>query len=246
LQKTSKDNGFNKMSDLSRILVVLFIFSVILIVAVQALTLGKVSKILSLYSESLNETQENREVESVGQEKEYILRTNPVAKRMDGIYEKIMNREIVFDDLLIGVPLSAELLEDISEYNGLVRNLKGFFSDLAVKNMIALFELPRNPDGSLFAPDYRKIPEDVREYVEVITDLSLYKNSTELLCSDSRLAFIIYSEGGGSAGMWPYFWHTELIKDRKDIQEDLNRLFELTEKIILSLDEEYEKLYSMN
>jgi hypothetical protein len=43
--------------------------------------------------------------------------------------------------------------------------------------------------------------------------------------------------------MWPYFWHTEYLRDRDDIKEDLNRLFDLTERIITSLDKEYENIY---
>lgn len=63
-------------------------------------------------------------------------------------------------------------------------------------------------------------------------------NCTDLLKGDSRLAFIIYSEGGGSAGMWPYFWHTEYLRGHEDIKENLARLFDLAEKIITSLDKE--------
>lgn len=83
----------------------------------------------------------------------------------------------------------------------------------------------------------------MREYAEIITDLSLYKNCTELLCNDSRLAFIIFTEGGGSGGLWPYFWHTEYLNDYDNVKEDLNRLFDLVERIITSLDKEYESLY---
>jgi hypothetical protein len=64
-----------------------------------------------------------------------------------------------------------------------------------------------------------------------------------LLCNDSRLAFIIYSELGGSYGRWPFIWHTENLHDREDIKEDLSRLFDLTEEIITSLDKEYENIY---
>jgi hypothetical protein len=66
----------------------------------------------------------------------------------------------------------------------------------AIRTLIATFELkgPKYEDGKLYAPDYLDIPPDVREYAEIIADLSLYKNCTELLCNDSRLAFIIYVE----------------------------------------------------
>jgi hypothetical protein len=130
--------------------------------------------------------------------------------------------------------------EDIKEYNKLVSRLKGFFVEQAIRTLIVTFGLKgiKNEYGEIYAPNYLDIPSDVREYAEIIADLSLYKNCTELLCNDSRLAFIIYSEGGGSGGRWPYFWHTEWLSDHDDVKEDLKHLFGLVERIITSLDKE--------
>lgn len=44
------------------------------------------------------------------------------------------------------------------------------------------------------ALNYLELPAEVREYAEIVAELSLYKNCTELLCNDSRLVFIVYAE----------------------------------------------------
>jgi len=173
---------------------------------------------------------------------------NPEIYKIRDIYQQIINRQVVKEDYLIGISIDNQLMEDIREYNELIPRLKGFFSMQAVKTLIGVFELKgiKDEDGRIFAPEYLNIPPEVREYAEIIADLSLYKNCTELLCNDSRLAFIIYSEGGGSAGLWPYLWHTEYLREHEDIKEDLNRLFDLVERIIASLDKEYENIMKSN
>ncbi|HOQ76445.1 MAG TPA: hypothetical protein PK369_07765 [Thermoclostridium sp.] len=185
------------------------------------------------------------------QEQKISLMKNPDLDRIRYLQQQIIDREVIRDDCLIGLPIDDQLKADIREYNELVSSLKGFFAKQAVHVLITLFELDLgeyavDEDGSyfwLYTADYLNIPPDVREYVEIIADLSLYRNCTELLCGDPRLAFFIYNEGGGSGGMWPYFWHTEYLRGYEDKREDLDRLFNLVEGIIASLDRVYENSY---
>jgi hypothetical protein len=185
------------------------------------------------------------------QEQEIFLAMNPVLDKIRYLQQQIIDREVIKDDCLFGVPIDNQLKENIKEYNELVSGLKGFFAEEAVKELIALFELEvgeykiggDGPYFELYTPEYLDIPPDVREYAEIIADLSLYRNCSELLCNDSRLAFIIYNELGGSGGRWPFIWHTEYLEGH-DVKENLNRLFDLVERLITSLDELYENIVS--
>ncbi|HBN83606.1 MAG TPA: hypothetical protein DDZ89_07140, partial [Clostridiales bacterium] len=52
------------------------------------------------------------------------------------------------------------------------------------------------------------IPISFTELTERIAHHSLYENCTELFLDDPVLYPIIDKEAGGSAGQWPYWWHT--------------------------------------
>lgn len=234
-----------KKPGMKNIIIALILVVLIISLFVNYLILGKLSKITdNLHSQGLHPVSGGSDDISE-QEHGFIISINPDMHKIRHIFQQIIDREVIKEDSLVGLSIDNQLKDDIREYNSLVPELKGFFSDQAVKTLIALFELKdiKNEYGWIFAPNYLDIPPDVREYAEIIADLSLYKNCTELLCSDSRLAFIIYAETGGSSGLWPYFWHTEYLRDRDDVKEDLNHLFDLVERIITSLDKEYENIY---
>lgn len=224
------------------IIIVLTSIILTLSLATNFLVLSKLSKIQgNLNSQDSRPVWGESDSPISGQEQELFLQMNPALNKIKHIQQQIISREVIKDDELIGVSIDSKIIEDIKAYNELVPKLKGFFADQAVRLLRAFLE-QKSADDKLYAPDFLEIPSDIREYVEIITDLSLYRNCTELLRSDSRLAFIIYSEAGGSGGMWPYFWHTEYLRDNGDIQEGLDRLYELVEKIITALDKEYENL----
>lgn len=247
MQKISEQNKSSPKSlDMKNIIIALILVILILSLLINFLILSKLSKIPgNLHSQGWHPVWGSSDGIISEQEQELFLQMNPALDKIRHLHQQIIDREVIKDDSLIGVPIDNQLKEDIKEYNKLVPKLKGFFAEQAIRTLIGVFEL-KNEDGKAYygpnSLNYLEIPSDVREYVEIIADLSLYKNCTELLCNDSRLAFIIYVEGGGSAGMWPYFWHTEYLSDRDDVKEDLNRLFDLVERIITSLDKEYENL----
>lgn len=244
MQKISEENKSSPKSlDMKNIIIALILVILILSLLINFLILGKLSKIPgNLHSQDWYPVWGSSDGILSEQEQELFLQMNPALDKIRHIQQQIIDREVIKDDGLIGVSIDSQIKEDIKEYNKLVPKLKGFFAEQAIRELIGVFEL-KNEDGEIYAPNYLDIPSDVREYAEIIAGLSLYKNCTELLCNDSRLAFIIHAEGGGSVGRWPYFWHTEWLSDHDDVKEDLNRLFDLVERIITSLDKEYENIY---
>lgn len=244
MQKICEENkSSSKSLDMKSIIIALILVILIISLLINFLILGKLSKIsFNWDSQGWQPVQGSSDSTLSSQEQEFFLQMNPALDKIRHLHLQIIDREVIKDDSLIGVPINDKLREDIMEYNELVPRLKGFFAEQAVKTLIAHLELKIDRDG-LYAPDYLDIPSDVRGYAEIIAELSLYRNCTELLCNDSRLAFIIYSEAGGSGGRWPYVWHTELLNGYDYIKEDLNHLFGLVERIITSLDKEYENVY---
>ncbi len=246
-----KIDGENKLSprslDMKNIIILLILFILILSLVTNFLMLRKLAKIPDgMHFHGLHSDREGYDVETNQQALEPVLQLNPVLYEIMHLHQQIINREVIKDDCLINIPIEHELKEDIKEYNKLVSKLKGFFAERAIRTLIGVFELKNKNNGEYYKPNalnYLEIPSDVREYAERIAELSLYKNCTELLCNDSRLAFIISVEGGGSAGLWPYLWHTEYLRDYDNIKEDLSRLFDLVERIITSLQKEYENIY---
>lgn len=248
-----KINGGNKslskLLNMKSIIIALILVILILSLLANFMMLGKLSRITeNLNSQDKQQVSKGSDSSSASeQEQELYIKMNPVLYNIRHLRRQIIDREVIKDDSMIGVPIDNQIKEDIKEYNKLVAELKGFFAERAIRTLIGVFQLT-NEDGGTYRPNalnYLEIPSDVREYAEVIAGLSLYRNCTELLCNDSRLAFIISSEGGGSAGMWPYLWHTEYLRDFGHFQEDLNRLFDLVERIITSLDREYENFNYM-
>jgi hypothetical protein len=249
MQKISNENkSTRKPFGINNTVSVLILLVLVFSLFVNILILNKLSKIpgylLSQDAEPVSGSSDNITSE---QGQEIYLKMNPALDKIKYLQQQIIDREVIKDDCLIGVPIDNQLKEDIKEYNELVSYLKGFFAEQAVGTLVGVFQLDIESSGTyreLNALNYLDIPSDVREYAEIIADLSLYRNCTELLNNDSRLAFIISSEGGGSAGMWSSFWHTEYLRGHEDIKEDLNSLFDLVERIITSLDKLYENIVS--
>jgi hypothetical protein len=69
------------------------------------------------------------------------LQMNPVLDKIRYLQQQIIDREVIKDDCLIGVPIDNQLKENIKEYNELVSYLKGFFAEEAVRTLIAHLEL---------------------------------------------------------------------------------------------------------
>jgi hypothetical protein len=254
MHKMSEENKSTpRLLGMNNIVTAMILPVLIFSLLVNILILNKLSKIPGyLLSQDVKPASGSADSIISEQDQGLYLKMDPALDKIRYLQQQIIDREVIRDDCLIGVPIDNQLKEDIREYNRLVPGLKGFFAEQAIRTLIAVLELEIEDElvkrygganYELYAPDYPDIPSDVREYAEIIAELSLYRNCTELLSNDSRLAFIIYSEGGGSYGMWPSFWHTEYLRDREDIKENLNRLFNLVEKIITSLDKEYENIY---
>ena len=45
--------------------------------------------------------------------------------------------------------------------------------------------------------------------------------------------------------MWPYWWHTEYLRDREDIKKLLKKLFDLVDELTNYFESEYDKMYAM-
>jgi hypothetical protein len=81
---------------------------------------------------------------------------------------------------------------------------------------------------SLMRLNYIDIPSDVREYAEIIADLSLYRNCTELLMQRLSPSFHhIFRRRRFLRNVVLIFWHTEYLRGHEDIKEDLNSFFDL-------------------
>lgn len=245
MQKISEENKSSPKSlNMKNIIIALILGILILSLLINFLILGKLSKIPdNFHSQGWYPVWGGSDGIMSEQEQALFFQINPALDKVRHLQQQIIEREVIKDDSLIGAPINNQLKEDIKEYNKLVASLKGFFAGQAIRTLIVALDVEIYDKRELFAHHYLEIPSDVREYAEIIADLSLYKNCTELLKNDSRLAFIIHVEGGGSGGLWPYFWHTEYLSNHDDVKEDLNDLFDLVERIITSLDKEYENIY---
>lgn len=179
-------------------------------------------------------------------EQKEILRNKPILDKIELVKQHITDRLIIKDEDLVGVNINNRMKADVMMYNKIIANLKGYFLDAALKTLIGVLDA-RDKDGELYrtvsAIGYLQIPIEIRRSAEVIAELSLYKNCTDLLRSDLRLSYIIESEGGGSAGMWPYWWHTEYLSGREDIKSDLQKLFVLVDDITVYFDKLQQKIY---
>jgi len=177
-----------------------------------------------------------------------IVIITPQLERLKFLQKKIMDREVIKDEDLFRISVDKEIRNKIKSYNKKVAYLKGFFAEQAVGTLIGVFQLTNEEGETDFyhsTLDYFRWPAEVREYAEIIANHSLYRNCTELLCNDPKLAYMISVEESGSAGMWPYWWHTEYLRDREDIKKLLKKLFDLVDELTNYFESEYDKMYAM-
>lgn len=179
-------------------------------------------------------------------EQQRLFKQTPLLEKIEFLKKQISNREIIKSEYTFGLLLPSEIENNIKEYNTLVAHLKGFFSEQAIETLIGVFQLKlKDENGEICTSystlNYFKLPPEIREYAEIIAELSLYENCTDLLCSDPRLAYIISVEQGGSAGMWPSWWHTHYLDRHEEEKSELKKLFSLVVKLLDFLDSEYRK-----
>lgn len=151
----------------------------------------------------------------------------------DVIIKKINDRQVVEDEYFSYVGDNTELGNMLRDHNELTAIYREFFLNRATRTMIGVFQL-KPEDGS---PDNLDIPADVLGMIERITHYSLYKNCTERFLDDPVLSPIIEKEAGGSAGLWPYLWHTVYLNDVPEVKEGLADYFDLEEDLIKQLED---------
>lgn len=157
---------------------------------------------------------------------------------INAIIKKINDRQVVEDEYFSYLGDNTELDEMLREHNELTAIYHEFFLNRATRTMIWVFQL--EPYFYLKAeddlPDDLDIPADVLGMIERIAHYSLYRNCTQLFLDDPVLSPIIEKEAGGSAGRWPYFWHTEYLDDVPEVKEGLADYFDLEEDLIRQLE----------
>lgn len=161
-----------------------------------------------------------------------------MAPEINEIIEKINDRQIVEDEYFTYVGDNEEIVEKLRSYNEFTVTYYKFFYDRAAVTMIWVV-MPEKDTGS---PDISGLPEDVLDMIERVAHYSLYKECTQLFLDDAVLYPIIEKEAGGSAGRWPYVWHTEYLGDVPEIRDGLNEYFKLTEELVVQLEGYKDKL----
>lgn len=153
---------------------------------------------------------------------------------LNEISDKIKEREVIEYTYFHYISDQPDLTADMQRYNELTASLKGFYTNMAVDILLALFE-PKDDKNSAInnnASGYLQLSPEMHELKERIAKLALYKNCTELLVGDPKLAYIIERESGGSYGLWPYRLH----KMDENVEKDLQEYFELEAKLIDQLE----------
>ena len=161
-----------------------------------------------------------------------------IIANIDAIIKKINDRQVVEDEYFSYLGNNTELVDMLRDHNELTAIYREFFLNRATRTMIGVFQL--EPYFYLKAeddlPDNLDIPADVLGMIERIAHYSLYRNCTQLFLDDPVLSPIIEKEAGGSAGRWPYFWHTEYLDDAPEVKEGLADYFDLEEDLIKQLE----------
>lgn len=166
------------------------------------------------------------------------LKISRKVEMVDKVGDMILNREVVPDAYFYYLEDSKDLLDSVKTHNRLTAEWTEYFTQEATRVMIALFEL-KEQDGSVMSDNafvFLKMPAEIGELVERICNYSLYRNCTELILSDTKLARVISGELGGSYGMWPHFWHTERIQD-EDTKVRLAEYLDLEDHLIPQIEE---------
>lgn len=151
---------------------------------------------------------------------------------IETILEKINERQVVEEIYFRYLGDNTELVDMLRDHNKLTAFYYEFFYNRAKNTMIAVLNL-ETEDGAL---DRSDLPDDFDEMIERIARYSLYKNCTQMFLDDPVLYPIIEKEAGGSAGQWPYWWHTLYLNDLPEVKEGLASYFELEEELVKQLE----------
>lgn len=150
---------------------------------------------------------------------------------VDLIIEKINERQIIEEEYIIELNGDTQLRNRLEKYNEYTASLYEFFLKQAKGTMLGVFNLKSEEDAGKI-----DIPISFTELVERIAHYSLYDNCTKLFLDDPVLYPIIDKEAGGSAGQWPYWWHTIYLDHTPNVKEDLVVYFNLEEKLVEQLN----------
>ena len=171
--------------------------------------------------------------------------------KIASIIDQVLNREIIKDSYFHYISDNADLLEALKKHNERTAFFTGFFSERATGTVIGVFMLEEDDGSPLevsWSFDYvKKLSPDIRDMIEVITYYSLFRNCKELFCGDPKLAYMIASEAGGSAGMWPGFWHNAYLggPEMSEIQRELLEYFDFEDGLVIKLEEYMDSLLSI-
>ncbi len=152
---------------------------------------------------------------------------------VEEIKNKINMRKIVNETYFSSFSDDSKLIEMLNEYNQRTQEYYEYFYQVARDAIDFVFdEVDFAPD---ILPAYPVSVEVYEEMVLRIADNSLYKDCTQRFLEDPLLVLIIEKEAGGSAGLWPYFWHTEYLNHLPEMKRNLANYFLLINDIEKSL-----------
>ncbi len=161
--------------------------------------------------------------------------------KIEELMDRVMNREVVEDALLFCLGDDETLRSQVAKHNELTAQYTQFFAPRAANTLIGVLQWEDFDSAEMVAAAYyANLPENIRAMAQRITHCSLSRNCTQLLLADPVLAPIIAVEGGGSAGMWPYWWHTtylDNLEDAEKAKQDLAAYFDFEDELIAQLDE---------
>lgn len=154
------------------------------------------------------------------------LMKDPLIQRIEN---SVNEREMVGEEDLSALIDNQGLVELLRTYNEQTRTLYDFFYDMATKTLSFAFEDPDfNPKAK---PYYPVSTELFEEMVTKVAVYSLYSDCTQRFLDDPLLSSIIAKEAGGSAGRWPYVWHTEYLDYNLEMKTALSEYFDLIEEL---------------
>ncbi len=161
-----------------------------------------------------------------------VIEPDPV---IEEIKKTIGERKIIDEALISSESIDTELADMLTEYNEQTRTYYDFFYNMATRTIDYAItdKWDWNPEAP---PSYPVSPEVFDEMVLRIADNSLYSDCTQRFLDDPLLAPIIEKEGGGSAGRWPYVWHTDYLDHLPEMKTALAEYFDLVENILRLLE----------
>ena len=154
--------------------------------------------------------------------------------RIDTIADRIIDRQIIESALLVYVEDEA-LKTQLLAYNSDTARWYGYFYWRAQNTIVALLDL-RDENGEYIHVSgltYLDLPPMAIDFIEHVGRLSLYKNHIELFAADPVLGGLITSEGGGSYGIWHWWYHD---MDTEEGQAELDTYLALEDTLLPALE----------